>query len=823
MPSKNKLDRLKSKNSTRKFGTALRRSRMASQKVACNGGGRGTPATSMTPEELCRYDDVCTGLIIDPYMGFQTHKMNIRFRPFSNQSELKKIVEDFIVDQDYEKAHDRLLSSDPRRIGPLIKSEREQKLMRQHIFCFLKMFDKDAGFEIKPCQRYSAEENQGGKIVATKPWKKNEFISMLVGCIGELTPQQEKELLVCGQNDFSVMWSNRKKKSQLWLGPAAYMNHDCRPNCLFKPVGNTAYLQVIRDIVPGDEILLSYGESFFGVDNCCCECTTCEELKRGAFKPKEEEIVEENMDRLRQVPSRMSTRAERAMANGTATRSTSLQDNWNGRARRLKQHADLLNFQELKKRKITRYDAEIIIEGNSFLPEPLLSPSVSVLKESSLAASKTEVLSTEQGQLAQEKDIRTYSLKKECSSNAVALSTQHGGEALPRETNCTLTSPCVPRRRGKEWQLGSSKLSLKRLKKRLELGPEEGQLWSDPDGAERPPPRLVPNTCPDQDIHLAAGSTTVPSVLCSPPKHSVHSECHGSYSPQPNGRSPLKNKSLNREPVRQSPRLRPRHCSAQQDAEGGDLCSEAAQRSFLNEAEEFVGHPNVDHSPMALDLDNDDSGLGEMTGDVCDKSLDSNHNFHEPPVLERQAPYLSPNPPCSLTPVPLGEEESDQELNKSSSSVPLLPFCGPVAALNNSECAIPASMSQVRPKKRKRKEPITLCIKLEHPDDDRRMDFYQTLEKDGKSRFVKIEPREARKVKQSACSGYYVKSEQREADAVRPGCDTGEPHRSLAGPSPGAVARSSGQVAEPSQWCAPQPALPPVKLRLRRDVWQSVM
>uniref|UniRef100_A0A3Q3LXG1 [histone H4]-N-methyl-L-lysine20 N-methyltransferase KMT5B n=2 Tax=Mastacembelus armatus TaxID=205130 RepID=A0A3Q3LXG1_9TELE len=240
--------------------------------------------TRMSVKELCEIDDLATSLVLDPLLGFRTHKMNITPLPVTPcWDKLKEALVQF------QHTHDFNSISEALTVGELAGNyltslgSHCQELLRQHVFQYLRAFVLDSGFKIESCDRYSSETN-GAKVTSTRHWFAGQRVEFLLGSTAKLSPV-DSPVLRPGVNDFSVMYSTRKCCVLLYLGPAAFINHDCKPNCKYLAAErNIVVVEVIRPISPGEEFTCYYGDGFFGDKNEMCECYTCERDGEGHFK-----------------------------------------------------------------------------------------------------------------------------------------------------------------------------------------------------------------------------------------------------------------------------------------------------------------------------------------------------------------------------------------------------------------------------------------------------------------------------------------------------------------------------------------------------------
>ncbi|PWN32114.1 uncharacterized protein FA14DRAFT_162367 [Meira miltonrushii] len=146
-------------------------------------------------------------------------------------------------------------------------------------------------------------------VVATKPFKAGDLVIMCKGGVKDLTKTEDDALReeaalsrerrkeqqyggVLGPGrDFSVIRSARKGCSQLLLGPARFVNHDCDPNCEFHRLGQSQMVfRCLRDVGLNEEITTYYGDNYFEVGNAECMCRTCESRGEGIFASQKKTI-----------------------------------------------------------------------------------------------------------------------------------------------------------------------------------------------------------------------------------------------------------------------------------------------------------------------------------------------------------------------------------------------------------------------------------------------------------------------------------------------------------------------------------------------------
>ncbi|RKP20382.1 SET domain-containing protein [Rozella allomycis CSF55] len=159
--------------------------------------------------------------------------------------------------------------------------------MYRHLKRFMGLYDKKTGFEI--CQTFRFEKYTDKvemSVIATRDYEPGYVIKNLVGVSVEMSREEDENLQNNGGRDFSVLWSTKKRAYCLLLGPARFVNHDCEPNVEVKCIkkfkefipssGNDINFKVIKPIKTGKEILVYYGNDYFGPNNVDCHCETCE-------------------------------------------------------------------------------------------------------------------------------------------------------------------------------------------------------------------------------------------------------------------------------------------------------------------------------------------------------------------------------------------------------------------------------------------------------------------------------------------------------------------------------------------------------------------
>ncbi|KAL4958597.1 Alpha/Beta hydrolase protein [Aspergillus filifer] len=243
----------------------------------------------LTLAKLASYDDVATDALVDcARFWTKTRKNRTKYIPVRGILEDTVghiLLHDVIVAKDAVAAERKILElNGMKRYLASLRTDREKDWFRKHLRKYIQMYLPDCPFEVTTTNRYTIIEHEAA-ICARRFVPQGQEIKYLAGTLVPMTKEEEQDLDL-KRKDFSIVMSSRRKTPSFFLGPARFANHDCNANGRLVTRGNEG-MQVVatRDIYIGEEITVSYGEDYFGIDNCECLCLTCERLVRNGWSP----------------------------------------------------------------------------------------------------------------------------------------------------------------------------------------------------------------------------------------------------------------------------------------------------------------------------------------------------------------------------------------------------------------------------------------------------------------------------------------------------------------------------------------------------------
>ncbi|CAG8951689.1 hypothetical protein HYFRA_00005489 [Hymenoscyphus fraxineus] len=238
------------------------------------------PKHRLTLAQITSYDDMLTDALVDHvYYWTRIRKNKSAYHPSRGISEdvVAKIIQtQVIIAKDTAQAEKQLLELPGlARFLQNLKTDKEKEDFRKHLRKYINIYLPDCPFEVATTNRYTIDTHEAA-VIARRDIKRGQVVKYLCG-IQVIMTEDEEEMIKSSRRDFSIVVSSRNKAASLFLGPARFANHDCGANAKLMTSGSAGMeIIAVRDIDIGEEITVTYGDNYFGEDNCECLCNTCE-------------------------------------------------------------------------------------------------------------------------------------------------------------------------------------------------------------------------------------------------------------------------------------------------------------------------------------------------------------------------------------------------------------------------------------------------------------------------------------------------------------------------------------------------------------------